>query len=99
MANEAPKPRELATRLIAHARSNGRGAGRGGVKAAAAAFDGLAAELSRWLGAGGSHALLTRALAQARTEHPALAGLGVVSGSQPRLDRVAESVKAHGAKK
>jgi hypothetical protein len=99
MAIETPTPRDLAARLMAHARRDGRGSASGGADAAVAAFDGLAAQLCRWLGAGGSHALLTRALTQARTEHPVLAELGVVSGSQPRLDRVAESVKAHGEKK
>jgi hypothetical protein len=97
MAADIPTPRDLATRLLAHARRDGRASG--GVEAAATAFDGLAVELCRWLGAGGCHALLTRALVQAKAHHPVLAGLAITTGARPRLDLVTESVHSHGAKK
>jgi hypothetical protein len=97
VATDVPTPRDLATQLIAHARRNGRASGA--VEVAATAFDGLAAQLCRWLGAGGCHALLTRALAQAKANHPALSGLEIVSGANARVGRVSEGVEAHGAKK
>jgi hypothetical protein len=55
--------------------------------------------LCRSLGATGCDALLTQALRRARAGHPALSGLGIVGGPQPHLDRLAETVEAHGAKK
>ena len=99
MATDVPTPRDLAARLIANARRGGRASASGAVEAAATAFDGLAAELCRWLGAGGCHALLARALVHAKADHPALAGLAIVGGSNPRLDQVAEGVQAHGARR
>lgn len=54
----------------------------------------LREELGRWIGAGGYRALLERALAGTRSEHPALDGLSCLGGdTQP----VAAALRAHGA--
>jgi hypothetical protein len=53
-------------------------------------------ELSRWVGAVGCHALLTRALSRAVPNHRALANVQVVSHSAPVLEGVDESVEANG---
>jgi hypothetical protein len=65
-------------------------------RAAAASCDHLYRELSRWVGPDGCHALFTRALAQARAEHPALAQIHLKPRSEPYIDGVAESIMAHG---
>jgi hypothetical protein len=57
----------------------------------------LAAELSRWFGPYGYHALLARALADARAEHPALAVVRVNSVPSPELAGLADAARAHGA--
>ncbi len=54
-------------------------------------------ELSRWVGTHGSLVLFTRALAEARSEHPMLATLSVRTRSEPVLDGVPESIQTHGA--
>ena len=55
------------------------------------------AELGRWLGSSGSHALFTRVLAQTRRAYPAVGSIDVRGGSEPRLEHVAEAVRIHGA--
>ena len=57
----------------------------------------LAAELSRWFGPFGYHALLTRALADARVDHPVLRGVHVGAPPAPELDGLADAARAHGA--
>jgi hypothetical protein len=96
MAPEERSARYLAARLIARARKSGGAPATGGLGAVETAFHLVLAELSRWIGAGGCHALLTQALRKARADHPALAA--IVSASDARLDRLTESVEAHGAK-
>jgi hypothetical protein len=54
------------------------------------------AELGRWLGASGSHALFTRVLAQTRRAYPAIGRIDVRAGPEPRLEHVADAVRAHG---
>ena len=80
MADRVRSPQELAARALAHARAtaNGSGAKVGSVAIANAAFDRTARELSRWVGSGGSHAMLSRALSKAKTEHPALAPVALL---------------------
>lgn len=63
---------------------------------AAAAGDSLYRELSRWVGPDGCHALFARALAETRTEHPALAQIQLRARSEPYIDGVAETIMAHG---
>jgi hypothetical protein len=52
--------------------------------------------LSRWVGPDGCHALFTRALAEARREHPSLDEIRLRVGSQPYIGGVAETVAAYG---
>jgi hypothetical protein len=56
----------------------------------------LRAGLTRWIGSDGYHALVDRALEQARMGHPALAGLQCQAGD---LQGVAAVVGVHGAAK
>jgi hypothetical protein len=70
--------------------------GHSAARAAAAACDNLYRELSRWVGADGCHALFTRALAQARTEHPALAQIQLHARAEPYVEGVAETIMAYG---
>lgn len=53
--------------------------------------------LARWFGPHGYHALLTRALAQARAAHPALAAVRICAPLTPLLDGLPEAAQAHGA--
>ena len=87
--------RKIARRLI-NSRQSERAEGRTPARVAAAASEQLYRELSRWVGADGCHALFTRALAQARLEHPALAQVQLHARSEPYIDGVAESIIAHG---
>jgi len=92
--NESPA-RQIARRLIESHRSQ-RAEGHPLARAAAAACDQLYRELSRWVGPDGCHALFTRALAQARTESPALEQIQLRARSEPYIDGVAETIMAHG---
>jgi hypothetical protein len=87
--------REIARRLI----ESGRPAEKGGdspAHAAAAASDRLYRELSRWVGRDGCHALFARALAEARTDHPALGKIQLHARAEPYIDGVAETIIAQG---
>jgi hypothetical protein len=86
--------RQIARRLI-HSRRAESGDGNS-ARSAAASCDDLYGELSRWVGPDGCHALFTRALAQARTEHPALEQIHLQPRSVPYVDGVAEAIMAHG---
>lgn len=87
--------RQLARRLIESRRSE-RSDGDTPARAAAAASDRLYRELSRWVGVDGCYALFSRALAQARTEYPALAQIEIRARSEPHIDGVAETIMARG---
>jgi hypothetical protein len=87
--------RKIARRLIESSRSKGQG-GDSPARAAAAACDRLYRELSRWVGRDGCHALFTRALAQARTDHPALGKIQLRARAEPYIDGVAETIIAQG---
>ena len=87
--------RRIARRLIGSSQS-GRGASDTAARAAAAACDSLYRELSRWVGPDGCHALFTRALGQARTEYPLLAGIQLHARAEPYIEGVAETIMAHG---
>jgi hypothetical protein len=65
-------------------------------RAAAAACDHLYWGLSRWVGSDGCHALFTRALSQARTDHPALGQIQFRARTEPYIEGVAETIIAHG---
>jgi hypothetical protein len=90
-----PPAREIAQRLINSRRSERKG-GEPAARATAAACDNLYRELSRWVGPDGCHALFTRALAETRTEYPALAQIQLRARSEPYIDGVAEAIMAHG---
>ena len=56
----------------------------------------LADTLLRWFGPYGYYTLLTRALAQAREAHPAVAAIEVRGPSDPTLTGLADAAAAHG---
>lgn len=87
--------RQLARRLIEAQRSE-RSEGDSRARATAAACDRLYRELSRWVGLDGCYALFSRALAEARTDYPALALIEIRARSQPHIDVVAETIMARG---
>lgn len=60
------------------------------------ALDRLSEALARWFGAFGYHALLARAFAHARLEHPALAGVTVGDPHSPALAGLEAATAAHG---
>lgn len=94
-ADDRSPARQIARRLINSRRAESAGDSTD-ARAAAAACDRLYGELSRWVGPDGCHALFTRALAQARDEHPALAKIHLQPRSEPYLDGVPEAIMAHG---
>lgn len=95
LSPDQPPARPIARRLVNSQRSE-RAGGDTPARAAASACDYLYRELSRWVGADGCHALFTRALAQARTESPALGQIQLRARSESYLDGVAETIMAHG---
>ena len=88
--------RDTAHRLIARERSAG-GASADAVVPAERALRRIVDDLVGWFGPIGAHALVTRALAQARAEHAALALVRVGASSTPYVDGLAECGRAHGA--
>jgi hypothetical protein len=94
-SGKQPAAREIARRLISSRRSERKG-GDTVARATAAACDTLYRELSRWVGSDGCHALFTRALAETRTDYPALAQIQLRARSEPYIDGVAETIMAHG---
>jgi hypothetical protein len=87
--------RNIARRLIDSRRQEGTGADTA-ARAAASACDHLYRELARWVGVDGCHALFTRALAQARAEHSALAQIQLHPRSEPYIDGLAATIMAYG---
>ena len=85
----------MATRLIAHERGDGD-LEVDSVRPVASALRLAVAELSRWVGTNGCHALLTRALRRATQEHPALASIQVLTNSGLALAGVEESIESNG---
>ncbi len=86
---------EIARRMIDSRRSK-RSGDDTAARASAAACDHLYQELSQWVGPEGCHALFTRALAQARTEYPALEQIQLRPRSEPYIDGLAGTIMAHG---
>jgi len=99
MAPNSPAARRVALRLLAKdgAPRTTRSDPSELVAAIYAAFERLGGSLTRWFGPFGYHALLTRSLAYARSEHPALANVRIQSATHPSLEGLAESVELHGA--
>jgi hypothetical protein len=100
LSRDQPPARQIARRLINSHRSERPGGDTAArdtaARAGAAACDHLYRELSRWVGRDGCHALFTRALAEARTEYPALGQIQLRARSEPYIDGVAETIMAHG---
>ena len=65
----------------------------------AAAVDQLYQDLSRWIGFDGCHALFTRALTQAREDHPLLRTIQLFPRSSPYVLGVTETLVQHGSVK
>ena len=94
---DAASPRELARRLIAREASES-GPVNNPADAAHRACERVYRGLSLWLGENGAHALFLRALAQARSAHPAVREISLHAKSERRLDGVTEAIQTHGAK-
>lgn len=88
-------PDDATPHLLAEAGALGDSA-RDGAAAAGRAMDELGNALARWFGPYGTHALLTRALAQARRDHPVLGMVGLGAPHAPALVGVADAAQAHG---
>lgn len=86
---------QIARRLTNSRREGSTGDGAA-ARAAAASSDHLYRELSRWVGPDGCHALFTRALAEARGEHPALAQIHLQPKSDQYVEGVADSIMGQG---
>jgi len=96
MPSKSPNMRKVALRLLT--RSGSTGLGEGILESPAEAeqaFRLLAIELSRWFGFYGYHALLTRALAEARREHPVLATVQVRSATEPWFEPFPQVAGTH----
>ncbi len=95
MPPETPTERELLRRLIARERAPDEALDT--AAAAQDACDRVCHELARWVGTGGSVALIGRALAEARAQHPILTDIQIDDHSSVAFKGVAESIKEHGA--
>ena len=95
-----PSARELTRHLVARAAAQGNATGSVAT-AAHRACERAHRDLSRWIGINGADALFTRAVAEARAEHPFLTDLRVASRSQSEsessLDGVDALIEVHGA--
>ena len=90
-----PPARQIVRRLINSRQTEGKGADSR-ARAAAVACEDLYRDLARWVGRDGCHALFTRALAQARTDHPQLEEIRLQPLSEPYVEGVAETIMSHG---
>jgi hypothetical protein len=98
MAPNSPAARRVALRLLANGRAPGTAASErpDPVAATDEMFRRLAGELTRWFGPFGYHALFSRALAEARSHHPALDNVRIHSANEPSLEGLAESIARYG---
>jgi hypothetical protein len=96
VSSEQPSAQQIARRLIDSRRRPEPGEADSEARAAAISCNHLYRGLSRWVGPDGCHALFARALAEARTEHPALMQIQLRARSEPYVDGVAETIMAHG---
>jgi hypothetical protein len=97
-----PRVQNVARRLVTNSGPSPTGADRGSddtaqtVAAAEQAARLLGDALTRWFGPYGYHALLTRALVEARGAHAVLGAVIVRSPLEPFLDGLADGARAHG---
>jgi hypothetical protein len=61
------------------------------------ACDCVSAEFSRWVGVRGYDALISRALAEGRSSHPALGPIHYQFAPEPRVTGAADSIERYGA--
>ena len=96
MPRESSITGELTRRLLEQwsARADDSGSA---VATAVDAFDCVSAEFSRWVGVRGYDALVSRALAEARSAHPALRQIHYQFAPERRLTGTAESIEQYGA--
>lgn len=99
MPPETPTERELMLRLIARGGAPDDDAAASAASAAHDACERVFRELSRWVGTGGSVALLRRALIESRAKHPVLAEIHIDYQSNVALQGVTESINEHGGAK
>ena len=93
----SPTAEAIAGRLVAAPDEPEPGhRGRSRLDASVRAVGDLAEILTRWFGAYGYHALLARAVAQARRTHPALAAVTEGEPLAPALGGLDEAAAAHG---
>ena len=95
MSPEQQSAREIASRIIAQQTPPDNPAND--ARPVAEALRLTVAELSRWVGSDGCHALLNRALSRAIQSHPALSNVQVVSRSAPVFVGVEQSIESNGA--
>ncbi len=98
MTPKSPDARKIALRLLARGGAPSAAESEASDPGAAAeeVFRQLAEDLSRWFGPFGFHALFSRALAEARSHHPALEGVRIHSATDPSLEGFSESIARHG---
>jgi hypothetical protein len=96
MPAEPSTAERLAHRLLADARAAGDDAASAAI-AAGDACERVSVEFSRWVGARGYYALLSRALAETRTAHPALRDVRYELRAERGLSGIPESVERYGA--
>jgi hypothetical protein len=94
MSANLPPARQLARRLIDRGRAEGA-ASPDSAHLVAATLDRLYLDLAVWVGFDGCHALFTRALAEARAEHPPLQTIELHARSSPYVEGVAETIERH----
>ena len=98
MPPTSPAANAAARRLLSAASAPpASGDARDPVAAADRVSADLADALARWFGPYGYHALLTRALAEARAEHPVLESVRIRTPLLPGLDGLADAAQTHGA--
>jgi hypothetical protein len=93
---DVPASRTLTQRLISFEAAR-NGAPENTVAAAHAACERAYAELSRWLGSSGCHALFARAIIETREEHPVLRAVQLNERSDRALDGVQDGIDKAGA--
>lgn len=100
MPPTSPAADAVARRLLAEALATSdasEGQSRDPVAAASRVLARLGDALARWFGPYGYFAVLSRALAQARVDHPALAEVVVRGPASAVLEGLPEAAHAHGA--
>ena len=96
MSPISPAAHAAAGRLLAAVDVDADAHARDPIATAERASADLGNALARWFGPYGTHALLTRALARTRPDHPVLADVRVRGPLAPVLDGLADAVPAHG---